>query len=41
MNDIDGSSPALGPVDIAVIGYPPDAPRTGEAIPRNLTLDRR
>lgn len=24
---------ALGPVDIAVIGYPADAPRTGEAIP--------
>jgi hypothetical protein len=23
----------LGPVDIVVIGFPPDAPRTGEAIP--------
>ena len=23
----------MGPVDIVVIGYPPDAPRTGEAIP--------
>jgi hypothetical protein len=23
----------LGPVDVVVIGYPPDAPRTGEAIP--------
>ena len=23
----------LGPVDIVVIGFPPDAPRTGDAIP--------
>ena len=23
----------LGPVDIVVIGFPPDAPRTGESIP--------
>src|SRR5271165_302117 len=23
----------MGPVDIVVIGFPPDAPRTGEAIP--------
>jgi hypothetical protein len=23
----------LGPVDIVVIGFPPDAPRTGEAVP--------
>jgi len=23
----------LGPIDIVVIGFPPDAPRTGEAIP--------
>jgi Family of unknown function (DUF6325) len=23
----------LGPVDVVVIGFPPDAPRTGEAIP--------
>jgi hypothetical protein len=28
----------LGPVDVVVIGYPPDAPRTGEAIPLMLDL---
>ena len=28
----------LGPVDIVVIGYPPDAPMTGEAIPLLLDL---
>ena len=28
----------LGPVDFVVIGYPPDAPRTGEAIPIVLDL---
>jgi hypothetical protein len=28
----------LGPVDIVVIGYPPDAPRTGEAIPLFVDL---
>jgi hypothetical protein len=28
----------LGPVDIVVIGYPPDAPRTGEAIPLFMDL---
>jgi uncharacterized protein DUF6325 len=31
----------LGPVDIAVIGYPPDAPRTGEAIPIFVGLARQ
>lgn len=32
----------LGPVDIVVIGFPPDAPMTGEAIPLLLDLvDRR
>jgi Family of unknown function (DUF6325) len=32
----------LGPVDIVVIGYSPDAPMTGEAIPLLLDLvDRR
>jgi hypothetical protein len=29
---------ALGPVDIAVIGYPADAPKTGEAVPIFLDL---
>ena len=28
----------LGPVDIVVIGFPPDAPRTGESIPLVLDL---
>jgi hypothetical protein len=28
----------LGPIDIVVIGYPADAPRTGEAIPLFLDL---
>jgi hypothetical protein len=28
----------LGPVDVVVIGYPADAPRTGEAIPLLLDL---
>lgn len=28
----------LGPVDVVVIGYPPNAPRTGEAIPLFVDL---
>jgi len=28
----------LGPVDIVVIGFPPDAPKTGEAIPLFIDL---
>lgn len=28
----------LGPVDVVVVGYPPDAPRTGEAIPLFVDL---
>ena len=28
----------IGPVDVAVIGYPPGAPRTGEAVPIFLDL---
>lgn len=31
----------LGPVDIIVIGYPADAPRTGEAIPLFIDLVER
>ncbi len=37
-NQTDNGEPAFGPVDIAVIGYPPDAPRTGEAIPLVIDL---
>ena len=28
----------LGPIDVVVIGYPPDAPMTGEAVPLFLDL---
>jgi len=28
----------LGPIDMVVIGYPPDAPKTGEAVPIFLDL---
>lgn len=38
MNRVDGNEQAFGPVDIAVIGYPPDAPKTGEAIPLVVDL---
>lgn len=38
MNQGDGNERAFGPVDIAVIGYPPDAPKTGEAIPIFIDL---
>ena len=31
----------LGPVDVVVIGFPPDAPMTGEAIPLLLDLVER
>lgn len=31
----------LGPVDIAVIGFPPDAPMTGDAMPLFLDLVER
>lgn len=31
----------LGPVDIVVIGFPPEAPRTGEAIPIFVDLVER
>jgi hypothetical protein len=35
MND---SEPELGPIDVVVIGYPPGASKTGEAIPILLDL---
>lgn len=38
MNQADGNERAFGPVDIAVIGYPPEAPKTGEAIPIFIDL---
>ena len=30
---MEGTEEEFGPVDVAVIGYPPGAPMTGEAIP--------
>ena len=36
--DMSSTELELGPVDVVVIGYPPDAPRTGEAIPLLLDL---
>ena len=38
MNDSANAELELGPVDIVVIGFPPDAPRTGEAIPMFIDL---
>ena len=32
------SEEAFGPIDVVVIGYPSDAPRTGEAVPILLDL---
>lgn len=32
------ASQELGPIDMVVIGYPPDAPKTGEAVPILLDL---
>ena len=33
MNDVQGAEGMLGPVDMVIIGYPPEAPKTGEALP--------
>jgi hypothetical protein len=35
---MEGNEEAFGPVDVVVIGYPPGAPKTGEAIPLLLDL---
>ncbi len=35
---MDESEEDLGPIDIVVIGYPPGAPMTGEAVPIMLDL---
>ena len=35
---MEGSEEAFGPIDVLVIGYPPDAPMTGEAVPILLDL---
>ena len=41
MNDRIADDLVLGPVDIVVIGYPPDAPQTGSAIPLFIELVER
>jgi hypothetical protein len=38
---MDAHGEELGPVDIVVIGYPADAPMTGEAVPLLLDLVER
>src|SRR5512135_2243350 len=35
---MEGNEEAFGPIDVVVIGYPPGAPMTGEAIPILLDL---
>jgi uncharacterized membrane protein len=35
---MEGNEVMLGPIDIVVIGYPPGAPMTGEAVPIFLDL---
>jgi Family of unknown function (DUF6325) len=35
---MEGSTEELGPIDVVVIGYPPGAPMTGEAVPIFLDL---
>jgi Family of unknown function (DUF6325) len=35
---MEASEEMFGPIDVVVIGYPPDAPKTGEAIPILLDL---
>lgn len=37
MSDVAGEV-LLGPVDMVVIGYPPEAPKTGEALPLFIDL---
>jgi hypothetical protein len=38
---MQASDPELAPIDIVVIGYPPDAPMTGDAVPILLDLVQR
>ena len=35
---MEGNEEAFGPIDVVVIGYPPDAPKTGDAVPMLLDL---
>ena len=36
--DLDSAADQLGPIDVAVIAWPPGAPMTGEAVPMLLDL---
>jgi uncharacterized membrane protein len=36
-----GQQEELGPIDVVVVAYPPDAPKTGEAVPIILDLVNR
>ncbi len=38
MSDATAGEGMLGPVDMVVIGYPPEAPKTGEALPLFIDL---
>ncbi len=38
MSDVLTGEDMIGPVDMVVIGYPPDAPQTGEALPIFIDL---
>jgi hypothetical protein len=38
MSDAMAGEGMLGPVDMVVIGYPPEAPKTGEALPLFIDL---
>jgi hypothetical protein len=38
MSDVPAGDEMLGPVDMVIIGYPPDAPKSGEALPLFIDL---
>jgi hypothetical protein len=38
MSDVSAGEDMLGPVDMVIIGYPPEAPKTGEALPLFIDL---
>jgi hypothetical protein len=38
---MEGNEETFGPIDVVVIGYPPGAPMTGEAVPLLLDLVER
>jgi hypothetical protein len=38
MSDVTAGEDMLGPVDMVIIGWPPEAPKTGEALPIFIDL---